>query len=89
MLSATPEIAVEMLAQKQANEPAPLEGPREIAAPVAAINPDFKPNDQASFSDHDIELLVMSDVGHLAMMEDPDTFNHLLEATIGNLSTPT
>lgn len=86
MSAANPEIVVEVLANKFANEPALLEGLKEVAAPVVAINPDFKPNDPASFDAHGIELIVMSNVGHFTMMEDPATFNEVLEETIKNLA---
>ena len=86
MSAANPEIIIDVLASKFANEPALLEGLKEVAAPVVAINPDFKPNDHASFDAHGIELIVMSNVGHFTMMEDPATFNEVLEETIKKLA---
>jgi len=88
MAAADPERVVELLIAWRLNEPALLRGLREVAVPVVAINPDFKPNDQASFDSHGVELKVMSDVGHFAMMENPDEFNDLLADTISNLRPP-
>ena len=88
MAAADPERVIELLVSKLLNEPAILRGLREIAVPVVAINPDFKPNDQASFDSHGVELRVMSDVGHFAMMEDPDVFNDLLADTIETFRPP-
>ena len=85
MSAASPEIVVEVLASKFTNEPALLEGLAKVEAPVVAINPDFKPNDHRSFEAQGIELIVMSDVGHFTMMEDPATFNDVLEQTVEKL----
>lgn len=88
MSAAEPETVVEVLLAKQLNGPAVLKGLRKIAVPVVAINPDFKPNDKASFDSHGVELRVMSEVGHFAMMEDPDVFNDLLADTIETFRPP-
>lgn len=50
-----------------------------IDAPVFAINPDFKPSDEASFSRHGVELRIINGVGHFLMMEAPDALNRELQ----------
>ena len=77
-----------MLAAKLYNEPALLDGLSKIDAPVFAINPGFKPNDQPSLDTYNIELTVINDVGHFVMIEDPDRFNHALSLILTGLTTP-
>jgi sigma-B regulation protein RsbQ len=43
--------------------------------PVFAVNSDFKPNDEASFARHGVDLRIVSGVGHFIMLEDPESFN--------------
>jgi len=86
--AADPEIVVAVLAAEQRNEPAVLAALDQIAVPVVAINPDFKPIDESSFASHHVELVVMSGVGHFVMMEDPDTFNHHLTSIVATLAAP-
>lgn len=74
-LATDPGTVIDVLVSKMHNEPTLLETLSEIAAPVSAINPDFKPNDESSFSSHGVQLRVMANVGHFVMMEDPDMFN--------------
>jgi pimeloyl-ACP methyl ester carboxylesterase len=52
-----------------------VEALSQVQAPIFAINPDFKPNDESSFARHGVELRVVPGVGHFVMMEDPDAFN--------------
>ena len=88
MSAADPEIVLAVLAAKKANEPAVLVALGEIDVPVVAITPDFKPIDTASFDAHGVELMVISGVGHFAMIEDPDAFNHHLTSAIDQLTAP-
>lgn len=61
-----------------------------IDAPVYAINPDFKPTDEASFRRHGVELRLIHGVGHFLMMEAPDELNSQLQAILnGPLRTRT
>jgi pimeloyl-ACP methyl ester carboxylesterase len=81
MSAADPEIVLAVLEAKQANEPAVLAGLDEIDIPVVSISPDFKPVDQASFAAYHVDVIMITGVGHFAMMEDPGAFNtHLAEA---------
>jgi sigma-B regulation protein RsbQ len=85
---ADPTRAIDVLVAKLYNEPALLDGLPKVDAPVFAINPGFKPNDQPSFETYNIELTVINDVGHFVMMEDPDRFNHALSLILTRLTTP-
>lgn len=53
----------------------PLEG---IGVPVVVINSDVGPTNTEPFERYGLELILMSDVGHFVMMEDPETFNRIL-----------
>jgi sigma-B regulation protein RsbQ len=86
--AADPKRAIDVLASKVYNEPALLDGLSKIDAPVFAVNPGFKSNDEASFDAYDIDLTVIDDVGHFIMMEDPDRFNRTLSGILTRL-TPT
>ena len=56
-----------------------------IDVPVFAINPDFKPNDEASFARNAVELRIIPGVGHFVMLEDPETFTPELADIIRRL----
>jgi pimeloyl-ACP methyl ester carboxylesterase len=55
---------------------------RGLQAPVVAINSDYRPNDLAAAKNCGVEIRLMSGTGHFVMMEDPDTFNRLLEDAV-------
>jgi pimeloyl-ACP methyl ester carboxylesterase len=55
---------------------------QRLKLPVVAINPDNEPTDMASMKQNGVEVIIMKDVGHFLMMEDPERFNSFLEAAI-------
>lgn len=57
----------------------------ELHVPVATINPDDAPTDLVSMSDHGVDVVIMTGVGHFLMMEDPDRFNGVLLSTLDDL----
>lgn len=83
MSAAPPEIAIDALGRAVGNERRILAGLRELRAPVVAINPDARPTDTEALRRHGVRTVLMSDVGHFLMMEDPDRFNRLLGEVIG------
>ncbi len=83
MSAAPPEVAVNWLEHGATCELAILTGLREISAPIVAINPDYRPTDIAALQRFGVRTVLMSGVGHFAMMEDPERFNRLLAGTIG------
>jgi pimeloyl-ACP methyl ester carboxylesterase len=87
-VAADPDRVIGSLVAYLYNEPALLEGLAAIDAPVFAINPGFKPNDKASFETHGVDLIVVDDVGHFVMMEDPHRFNQSLSNILTRLATP-
>jgi pimeloyl-ACP methyl ester carboxylesterase len=59
-------------------EPAILEALPHIHAPKVAINPDIAPTDVGSLHDYGFEAIVLDNVGHFLMLEDPARFNPVL-----------
>jgi pimeloyl-ACP methyl ester carboxylesterase len=51
---------------------------KKLNLPTFAINPDNEPTDEASMKQYGVSVIIMPDVGHFLMMEDPDHFNQLL-----------
>ena len=86
MSSAPPEIAVGVMEHAVANDDAILAALPELKAPVVAINPDYRPTDVEALRRHGVNAVLMPGVGHFLMMEDPDTFNHLLGETIDDFA---
>jgi pimeloyl-ACP methyl ester carboxylesterase len=82
MSAAPPEVAIDALEHAIGNDRAILAGLRELAAPVVAINPDYRPTDIEALRRHGVETVLMSGAEHFLMMEDPDTFNRLLNETV-------
>jgi pimeloyl-ACP methyl ester carboxylesterase len=57
---------------------------QEVKAPITCINSDMNPTNVETNQHHSpaFKAKIMSGVGHFNMMEDPETFNRLLEETI-------
>lgn len=54
----------------------------DSSVPVVAINPGYRPTDVEGLRQHGVEAVVLPDVGHFLMLEDPDNFNRLLAKTV-------
>jgi pimeloyl-ACP methyl ester carboxylesterase len=65
-----------------------VEAVGKVTVPIVAINSDMRPSDVQSFEStfSSFKFVIMSGVGHFAMLEDPKTFNRLLAETINELS---
>ena len=68
-------------------QPAVLAALPHITAPIVAINPDIEPTDVDSMRRHGVEPIVLNDVGHFLMIEDPEQFNPVLAATLASFGT--
>jgi hypothetical protein len=57
---------------------------QEMKAPITCINSDMYPTNVETNQHHSpaFKAKIMSGIGHFNMMEDPETFNRLLEETI-------
>ena len=82
MSSAPPAIALDVLRNAISNGGPVLERLSAMSAPIVAINPDYRPTDEASLRRHGVRPVLMSGVGHFLMMEDPDRFNDVLSSVI-------
>ena len=61
----------------------------EVKAPVYCIASDMHVvnTDAAGRHASSFEVLYMSNIGHFVMMEDPETFNHLLSEIVKKLTS--
>lgn len=59
---------------------------QELRLPIIALNPDDSPTDEASMKKFDVEVIIMTKVGHFLMLEDPNRFNMLLEKAITQIA---
>ncbi len=82
MSAAPQEIALWALENTITFEHEILKGLADLKAPIVAINRDYPPTDVETLQRYGIRVLLMSGVGHFLMMEDPTTFNRLLEDVI-------
>jgi pimeloyl-ACP methyl ester carboxylesterase len=82
MSAAPPEVAIDAMEHAIGNDHAIITGLRELTAPIVAINPDGRPTDIEALRRHGVKTVLMSDVEHFLMMEDPDTFNRLLNEAV-------
>ncbi len=82
MSAAPPAIALDALEHSFGNDEAVLEGLRAVDKPVIAINPEQPPTDVEGLQRHGVETVSMADVGHFPMLEAPERFNRVLEATL-------
>ncbi len=87
MSAAPPAIALDALEHSFGNDEAVLEGIRAVNKPVIAINPEQPPTDVEGLRRHGVETVSMADVGHFPMLEAPERFNDVLEATIERFGT--
>jgi pimeloyl-ACP methyl ester carboxylesterase len=82
MASAPPAIARDALPRAIGNAGPILDRLVELRVPIVAINPDYRPNDEASLRQYGVRSVIMSGVGHFSMLEDPDQFNRVLAEVI-------
>ncbi len=57
-----------------------------LRVPVRLINSPVYPTDSAAANRYGMDVVIMSGVGHFAMMEDPETFNALLSSAIADFA---
>ena len=85
MSSAPPEIGIgELLGNVNYQNNGLTQALREVQVPIRCINSDMVPTNVEAAQKYakSFEVNYMSDVGHFVMMEDPETFNQLLEETV-------
>ena len=82
MSAAPPEVAVDALRHARGNGPVVVDALRELTAPVVAINADDGTTDPEDLGRHGVSAVLVPGVGHFLMLEEPEAFNHLLQAAI-------
>ena len=88
MSSRPPEIAIDALEHAVSNEGAAAAGLRRVGAPLVSIHPAFRPPDKDSLERHGVRVIVMEDIGHWPMLEDPARFNAILEQVLAGFAPP-
>ena len=88
MSSAQPEIGIgELIGNGNYQNNELIQALREVQVPIRCINSDMVPTnvEVAQKYSKSFEVKYMSNVGHFVMMEDPETFNRLLDETVSDL----
>lgn len=87
MSEAPPEVAIGASEANRSNDLNLIAGLQELKAPVIAINSDYRPTDTEAAQRYGVKIKLMSGVGHFVMLEDPETFNCILEETVKELAS--
>ena len=58
---------------------------KALQLPLVAINPGTPPTNVENLRSHGVDAVLMPGVGHFLMMEDPATFNRLLEDVLAKM----
>lgn len=83
MSAAPPDIGIGVAEEAWGSDRTLQEGLQEVKAPKMTINASDRPtNNMEAAQCHGIEVLWMSGVGHFVMLEDPQTFNRLLDEAV-------
>ena len=83
MSAAPPHIGIRMIEEAWGSNRQLQEGLQEVTAPKIAINnASFVTTNMEAAQRHGIEVVLTSGVGHFGMMEDPQTFNRLLDEAV-------
>ena len=86
-MTATPrEVALGSLPYARNRQPPILAALADITAPLVAINPGIAPTDVDSLRKHGVEPILLADVGHFPMLEDPEQFNPILATTLASFA---
>jgi len=80
MSAAPPHIGIGAMEANLGHDRALQAGLLEVTAPKIALN--ARPTDVEAAQRHGIAVLRMSGVGHFGMLEDPPTFNRLLDEAV-------
>jgi pimeloyl-ACP methyl ester carboxylesterase len=83
-----PQIGAETYSALYLNIPNLRKKLRALAAPIFAINSDYRPNNVTGAKRYGVEMTLMSQVGHMVMMEDSETFNRLLSGFLAKFPNP-
>lgn len=83
MSAAHPQIGISVSEEARGNGRNLQVGLQEVKAPKIAINAEgWRPTNREAAQRYGIEVALMSGVGHFVMLEDPQTFNRLLDEAV-------
>lgn len=82
MAAAPPHVAIGAGAGQNSYIPQMESALQALQVPITAILSDFLPIDRAAAQQQRITVEVIAGTGHFPMLEEPDTFNHLLETVL-------
>ena len=82
MAAAPPDIALDEMRHAMGNEQAAIRALGQLSVPIAAINPDYRPTDEASLRRHGVSPVILTNVSHFPMLEDPAQFNRALAGIV-------
>jgi pimeloyl-ACP methyl ester carboxylesterase len=85
MAAAPPEVALDAMVHAVANAEPMIASLPKLTVPVVAINGGPGATDHDGLRQLGIEAVVLPDVGHFLMLEDPPGFNRLLDETLRRL----
>jgi pimeloyl-ACP methyl ester carboxylesterase len=80
MSAALPHIGISVAEEGWGGDRRLQEGLQEVTAPKLAIN--SRPTQMEAAQRHGIEVVQLSGVGHFVMLEDPQTFNRLVDEAV-------
>lgn len=82
MAAAPPDIALASLESSISNDRVVPGALGELDVPVVSLNPESSSPDVESLGRHGVEVILIPDVGHFMMMEDPAAFNAMLREVV-------
>lgn len=82
LASAPPHIAVPSLESSITNDRVVPGALAELGLPVISLNPERSNPDVESLERHGVEVILVPDVGHFMLLEDPEGFNAILREVV-------
>jgi len=87
MAAAPPEVGISAMENNRRYRDQLRTTLSNLRMPKLAINSDYRPNDLETAAACGLKIVLMSGVGHFVMLEDPATFNRLLEEAMGQFTS--
>jgi pimeloyl-ACP methyl ester carboxylesterase len=85
MAAAPPHVAIPSLRSSITNDRVVVGELKKLDLPVVSVNRASSNPDASSFQEQGVEVLLVENVGHFIMMEDPEAFNVLLRGILARM----
>jgi pimeloyl-ACP methyl ester carboxylesterase len=85
MSTGPPEVGIGAVSSSFAHASEIIADLEELNLPVIAINPDNASTDIESMERHGVDVVLLPEVGHFMMLEDPERFNSALTGALERL----